>query len=457
MKLYIFGTGNYYRRISKYINREEIVALIDNNPQKRNTFIDGKNVILPEDADFEACDFVVILVYEYEDIFRQLIELGVPKDKILCREDAAEKLNLEIEVEHDGKRFSVDKCSRNGKSIFLCVHEFSRTGVPVAMMNTALLLREMGFDVVLGALSEGNLVQELKQNNLPYIHDLIIFPKEQWRRLVRRFDLIILGTICVSKFGNAVVYEGIPTVWWLHESREVAFKRHKLPMDADNVHYYGGGARVLRLFSDFYPEASIKELLYFLPDISCQGKVQNRKKITFALIASYELRKAQDIFVEAIEQMSQAEREKAEFIMVGDIRKSFYDIDWKQKEADISQLTLSEELSQLELENLFEEIDVLVCPSRDDPMPIVVTQAMRQGIPCIVSTEVGQAEYISHMEDGIVVEAESVGELSDAMKYCIYNKDKLYEMGKLSERIYFENFSEHKMRKNLKEIMSLYL
>lgn len=453
MKLYIFGTGSYYRRISKYINGDEIIALVDNDVRKRNTFIDGRQVILPEDAAFELCDYVVILVYEYEAIFRQLAEVGVPEHKILCREDMAEKLKLNIEVELDGKRFSADKLSRNGKSIFLCVHEFSRTGVPVAVMNTAKLLRKMGFDVIMGALSEGNLVQELQCHNLPYIHDLNIFSEEKWCSLAERFDLVILGTICVSKFGNAIAYGKVPIIWWLHESRKVAFERHKLPVESKNVQYYGGGSRVVKLFSEYYPQTGIEKLLYFLPGITHIERKKNEGKLFFALIASFELRKAQDIFLAAIEQMREEDREEAGFVMVGDIKKSVYDIDWLQKEVELPQLSLLGELSQSELEKIFEEIDVLVCPSRDDPMPIVVTQAMQYGIPCIVSTEVGQAEYITHRKDGVIVEADNVKALTDAVKYCIDHKDQLPHIGKLSKRIFDENFSEQEMCKNLAKIV----
>lgn len=83
-------------------------------------------------------------------------------------------------------------------------------------------------------------------------------------------------------------------------------------------------------------------------------------------------------------------------------------------------------------------------------MPIVVTQAMGNGIPCIISTEVGQVEYINDKENGIVIEA-------GAMEYCINNRDKLPEMGRLSEKIFETYFSETIMRRKSEEMLKTYL
>lgn len=458
MKLYVFGTGCYYDRFVKYICPHDIIALLDNDIQKHNLWKNGKKIIAPEKANFEMCDFVVVLAYDYKHIYEQLIDLKVQKKKILHYRDIGKKLNLNIKIEFAGKSFLPSEILKQEKNVFICVHEFTRTGVPVAAMNTAQLLKNMGFGVIVGALVDGRLSCELSDKQLPYIQNLEIFSADQWRSFIKEFDFVLLGTVCVSEFGNAIAHMGIPIVWWIHESEEELFMRYPLPGNLQNIYYFAGGERVYRAFSKFYPDEKIRELLYFLPNSQNRKKnVTKKSKFVIAMVASFGWRKAQDIFINAVEAIPVSLRENVEFVIAGNMRESQYDIDWEQKEKEIPQLTLSGELSQSELENFFEKIDVLVCPSRDDPMPIVVTQAMQNGILSIVSTQVGQAKYIHNMENGIIVEAENVGELADAMTYCINNKDVAYQMGKASEKIFEDYFSEGKMRKNLYKIMEAIL
>lgn len=80
------------------------------------------------------------------------------------------------------------------------------------------VIKKMGYEVVISALSDGNLIWELKENGLCCIRNLEFFSEEKWINLVKCFDLVILGTIGMFRFGNVVVDQEIPIVWWLHES-----------------------------------------------------------------------------------------------------------------------------------------------------------------------------------------------------------------------------------------------
>ena len=59
MKIAIFGTGDYCKRFSTYLNYEEIVFYIDNDKKKQESYIDGKKIYAPLDAPYSMCDKVV--------------------------------------------------------------------------------------------------------------------------------------------------------------------------------------------------------------------------------------------------------------------------------------------------------------------------------------------------------------------------------------------------------------
>ena len=110
-------------------------------------------------------------------------------------------------------------------------------------------------------------------------------------------------------------------------------------------------------------------------------------------------------------------------------------------------------MSQEEVKQFYKYVDVLVCPSRDDPLPIVVSQALQNGIPCIVSNEVGQSEFLVDEKGGMVVPAEDANALAIAMTKYIKDEGWIKESSKGAKEIFESHFSEQVMRKNLEEIV----
>ena len=138
--------------------------------------------------------------------------------------------------------------------------------------------------------------------------------------------------------------------------------------------------------------------------------------------------------------------------MIGTVVEPCIDLDSVlQKEPRIFYLG---EMKQEELKQYFCSIDLLVCPSRDDPMPVVVTQAMQHGVPCVVSDQVGQMEYIKNGENGYIFHSENSEELSRILEHCISCPEDLHVIGEKSRQIYEDCFSEKAMKDNLSDIIS---
>lgn len=105
--------------------------------------------------------------------------------------------------------------------------------------------------------------------------------------------------------------------------------------------------------------------------------------------------------------------------------------------------------------DFYRQIDVLVCHSRDDSMPIVVTQTMQIGIHCIVSDQVGQSKYIDKHGGGEIFASEDVVALAELLiKFAELSEDEMEQYGKDAEKIFEQYFSECVMRKNIEKILS---
>ncbi len=453
MKFIIFGSGLCYRNFKHHIKNEDIVCFVDNNREKQGTCVDGRPVISLEEADFSGCDYVLVFIVRYQPAVEQLRRLGAGEEKIRIFYELGEMLGMEAMVRTSGgmEPFSRWSDSSAGKQVMLVAHELTRNGVAVVLMHLAMLLEKMGYRVVVASLFGGGLEEELGQQGIACIPDLGLFYRsERFRKAESDMAFVVLGTIGLADVAESLSGTGVPVIWWIHESNDRDFQDFPL-IAGSQFRYCAGGRRVADKFHQYYPDWEIRKLLYFLPDRpfrkSCQGR-----RFRVAVIGALSYRKGQDIFVKAVRMLPEEKRADVDFDLVGTEKEPVPGLD--QALSDCPQLHVLGEMTQSGLEEYFTGLDILVCPSRDDPMPVVVTQAMEYGIVCIVSDQTGQSEYISHGRDGFVFESGNVPELGAILMYCMENRNILSGIGARSRQIYDDFFSETAMELHLGEIIN---
>ena len=101
MKLLVFGTGEYYGRFKKWLTKDEVVALLDNSPEKQHTVIDGVEVLPPKEGVRKEFDAVVVMSFYIKAMKVQLMELGVPAEKIYHFYDLRRLVDIEENRQFD--------------------------------------------------------------------------------------------------------------------------------------------------------------------------------------------------------------------------------------------------------------------------------------------------------------------------------------------------------------------
>ena len=124
--------------------------------------------------------------------------------------------------------------------------------------------------------------------------------------------------------------------------------------------------------------------------------------------------------------------------------KDCHDIDFK----------IMREVEHHKLLEIMSSIDILICPSRDDPMPIVCTEAMMLSKPVIVSTHTGTASFIHDGINGFVFDSGNSKQLADSIVKAVNNSHLLPDMGKRARKIYEEYFTLEQIDKNVKQIFA---
>ena len=175
---------------------------------------------------------------------------------------------------------------------------------------------------------------------------------------------------------------------------------------------------------------------------------QMQSKVRFITIGYIERRKGQDLLIDAIELLSKDIKENAEFILIGD-NTSHLAFEIANRIKDFNYIKMIGSVSRDEIHRFLDNSDIMICPSREDPMPTGCAEAMMHKVPCLVSDAIGTAACIKNEYDGLIFKREDVNDLYNKIKWCINNKSKIRKMGEKSFEIYKRYFSQNVFETNL--------
>ena len=110
-------------------------------------------------------------------------------------------------------------------------------------------------------------------------------------------------------------------------------------------------------------------------------------------------------------------------------------------------------LTREEIYGIFPHIDVVVCASREDSLPIVMTEGMMFGKVCITTDATGTADFIRDGENGFVVPAGDDQALKEKMEWILYHRDRLADIGRNARKTYEQYFSMDVFGANLEKAL----
>lgn len=444
MKFLLFGTGEYYNRYKIWFIKEDIIALIDNSKEKQGQYIDNILVIPPEAVCQYEFDAIVILSFYVKAMKFQLIQLGIEESRIYHFFD------LHNLIYHQVKKRAIhyyepkDKNESENKKILLLSHDLTLGGPALALYHAAQILRKNGYQAVYGSMLDGPLRRTLTEEGIPIIVDenlMIETMKEaEW---TNGYSLIICNTMNYHVFLSERD-QNVPVVWWLHDAlffydgirQEVMEK-----ISQDNMQIWSVGPIPKKAVQTFRPDLQIEDLLYGVADqADRKNKVNSDSVIRFITIGYIEHRKGQDILLEAIKGLEDEFRKKAEFIFVGQ-NTSLMAQNLIEASGNIPEIVITGLVDREEIDTLLDRSDVLVCPSREDPMPTVAAEAMMHGLPCLISDTAGTVKYIRNGIDGIVFQSGNIEQLREILRKCIQGSYNLKEMSRNACKVFEKYFS----------------
>lgn len=457
LRVVVFGTGRLYQKNKDKINTNvEIVALCDNNPGKWGEYEDGIIVIPPEKLLQTDYDCIFIFTIHAFEIREQLNKLGIDMLKVYD----PDHLGLLIEQE-DTKHFESElketdyPKDKHLETVSLFSHALSASGANVVLLRTALVYRELGYNVVVFSRTDGELREKYLEAGIDiYIFSDFLSSTEIWKEVLSSSIMAIVNTFWFYYLIQEMDEEcKAKVVWWIHET--FPYPAVSRTQFETCVHGLKATAVVSptvdKITREKYNFSDSVVLPWGIPDRSQPPRVTQEKKMIFSIIGSvnYEI-KGQDVFLKAIQCLTEVDRSNSEFWIVGAGELSGVEKEIACRYGCIRTMGFIE---QDKIPDIYAQSDVIVCASRQEALSVVVVEAFMNEKLAIVSDAAGIVDYMVPGEDGLIFPSGDHEKLADYMHWAINHMDEARAIGQRSRRVYDKYFTMQAFKERLVQLI----
>lgn len=328
-------------------------------------------------------------------------------------------------------------------------------GAPVVLFELAKLLKSENRKVLILAGKGGALVNAGRAAGLPAFRMGFLHKKYIQSLDSVKIKMILVNTIVCHQYISEIekyISEKVLIIWWIHEEDRLIQKYGpQIPAKlAGNVHVACVSERVKKCLSEIRPDIS-SEILYY----GCYDQLKNNsrelRKKNHAANRSFQVsvigricgRKNQIQVVRAYKLLPEEIRENIKIHLIAASWEEEYKSKLLAEIGKNENIQITGPVQRSEMYRVYFESDVIVCSSTDDPLPVVITEAMMYGCSFITSSCTGQASLITNGTNGFVYRAEDTNELKDRIEYCYKNRDD-DELRKNARKLFENTFSlEH--------------
>ncbi len=313
--------------------------------------------------------------------------------------------------------FVDDHTLANPPRVLFVSHETTLSGAPIQLVHLVRWLKNAEWAVAVAVPDEGPISEMLARDGIATVTEptlLTDLEHGRLRELCRDYDVIVANTIASWPAVRAAHLEKRPVLWYLHETlvavrlmRAISEIRPAMQMANLLVTPTRQTARIYEGLT----LAPIEIVPYGIPKppVTPGG---NDEAICFVTLGSFEPRKGQDVLLEALHKLDPEIRRRSLFKMAGRVLDAEFFQKLRSRADGLENTQLIEALDHSGATALLNQADAVICPSRDETMPIVILEAMGLG-KGVISTDVGGVrEWVRHEMNGLLVAPENPDELA---------------------------------------------
>ena len=347
-------------------------------------------------------------------------------------------------------------------------------GAQVHLFTIATELMKRGYEVAVVVGSAGWLTEQLEKHGIRYF----VLPTLRreispccdfaalWhlRRIIKEYqpNLVHCHSSKAGLLGRIAAWSlGVPAVFTVHGW---SFTEGVAPMKRriyECIEWIGGFfAQCIICVSEYDRKLGVSKLrrhrekmVTIYNGVSEEAPVYMevlRESLHLVMVARFSQPKAQGDVLQALFRLNECGI-KVHIDFVGDGAE----LDAVRQLAQ--QLSLSDQVhflgSQTHVENLLPAYDGFLLISRWEGRPISILEAMRAELPVIASDVGGVCEEVIHGKTGLLVQRDSVDDLTEKLRYAAERREAFRDMGREGRQLFLERFTTEKM---VDQIMSVY-
>lgn len=236
-----------------------------------------------------------------------------------------------------------------------------------------------------------------------------------------------------------------PIIWWIHEVGGLVDRfSYTFPKKLkSNVYIKGVSKESCLSIGKYYNDSKIDIMHYGCNDIY-QNNIKtyevNSEKYKIIVIGQICERKNQLQVFRAYELLPENLKEIINITFIAATWNSLYKEKFDNEIKKYSNMNFINGIERDEIYKVYLDSDLLLCTSIEDPLPVVVTEAMMLECPILISSGCGQYKYITNGLNGFTYDCESDSSLARAIQLA-YEQRKNQEIRKNGRKVFLENFS----------------
>lgn len=357
----------------------------------------------------------------------------------------------------------VDTLRETSKPVLLISHELTLTGAPRALLYMAMTLQKKGMTPVILSLKEGPMETEIKSLGIhlfiiPLLYAQLRFQDQKALHFLTKFDTILLNTLATVSLAEFLPEGTARKLLWLHEG-SVTYQYYErfscFPALFERFdHIYTVGKYAESFASQYVADKKkLDILLYGLPDESQHTDTKvTAEKVRFLLAGTLSKRKGHKVLLKSLKFLSKEMQNQIIIYLAGSpIERRILK---KIRRTHYSCIKYLGELEHNKLLDVYQAVDVILCPSLDDPMPIACTEGMMFSKTAIVSDRTGTASLLKNGINSFIIPADDPKALADAICQAVAHRTELPEMGKAARHIFEQHFTLQCFEQKLDVIFS---
>lgn len=333
-------------------------------------------------------------------------------------------------------------------------------GAPVVLYELAKSLNKSN-NVIFLTHGRGKIIDLCKKQNIGVFETSFLYRKylKQIKANSEKIDFMVINTAVLHFYLSYLEKLKFPgkVIWWIHESNDLVNKYQEYIREYNLKHF-----RICCVSP--LVKASIRDAcqidedkLSLLPyGIVDKGALpaQNRiEPFIISLIGRIDERKNQIELVQAYKKLPSSLQKKIRLLMVagscdeGYLRKLTPLIEGQ------ANIKIIGPVPRDKMQDIYSKSNLIVCTSKNDPLPVVITEAMMYGRLFITSNETGQALIAEKAFADFIYESGDTDELARIIERICTHYNGYNDFYVKERQLYLSDFSISGAVNNLREIV----